>query len=485
MTRRRKNRLDQRYDEDPDPELGLEDWIDGGETDIEIFEEGENMIYKRIVGGCVLLLLGIFAFVWGFSASAEFTYKPVQFDKFSYSRWLNYYKIFISRYIFAFLRFIYFCCTVLLLRIHFFGDDTWLRLFPNMFEKHDGVTSFYVNDYTEVSKSHMHINLFMLSVFTIFRMQFRSFGLFSALVSIYYCSIDLPCVLLCPGVEGGLWMQVNFTIEFKLTNFKILAFSIVNTSPEYFIKNVFPLTSTIVCSVIMFWIIRPIKSRDSYYRLRSLFIAVAGLLLIVRALLATLDSQSYGIELNTKILFILFLLCFSSPSCAAILYLFYLIKVETLPIVLICFEMGLLMRVFSSSHYPLAILCQAAFFYQGNSSGLATIDIAVGYQGLSYYEPLIVGLQVIVNLYAGPIALLLGYQFRSGPSSVLFMPYSLIHVRTLLLAVSMLSLFFFSDHIFAYSVFAPKVMCEILHAVVVTVLSCIHFTCSFLSGLRR
>ncbi|CEP09661.1 hypothetical protein [Parasitella parasitica] len=34
--------------------------------------------------------------------------------------------------------------------IHFFGDDTWMRLFPNMFAKTDGTTSFYVSDTTEV-----------------------------------------------------------------------------------------------------------------------------------------------------------------------------------------------------------------------------------------------------------------------------------------------------------------------------------------------
>lgn len=33
----------------------------------------------------------------------------------------------------------------------FYGDDTWLRLFPEMFRRSEGVTSFYVTDYTEVS----------------------------------------------------------------------------------------------------------------------------------------------------------------------------------------------------------------------------------------------------------------------------------------------------------------------------------------------
>lgn len=34
--------------------------------------------------------------------------------------------------------------------IHFFGDDTWMRLFPNIFDKTDGTTSFFVSDTVEV-----------------------------------------------------------------------------------------------------------------------------------------------------------------------------------------------------------------------------------------------------------------------------------------------------------------------------------------------
>ena len=34
--------------------------------------------------------------------------------------------------------------------IVFFGDDTWLKLFPGHFLRSDGTTSFFVSDYTEV-----------------------------------------------------------------------------------------------------------------------------------------------------------------------------------------------------------------------------------------------------------------------------------------------------------------------------------------------
>lgn len=48
------------------------------------------------------------------------------------------------------------------LRTHFYGDDTWLRLFPNAFAESDGTRSFNVNDYTEVDENvtrHLHRQL--------------------------------------------------------------------------------------------------------------------------------------------------------------------------------------------------------------------------------------------------------------------------------------------------------------------------------------
>lgn len=36
------------------------------------------------------------------------------------------------------------------MRMVHYGDDTWLKLFPNAFMREDGTTSFFVADYTEV-----------------------------------------------------------------------------------------------------------------------------------------------------------------------------------------------------------------------------------------------------------------------------------------------------------------------------------------------
>ncbi len=35
-------------------------------------------------------------------------------------------------------------------RVVFYGDDTWIKLFPDHFIRSEGTTSFFVTDYTEV-----------------------------------------------------------------------------------------------------------------------------------------------------------------------------------------------------------------------------------------------------------------------------------------------------------------------------------------------
>ena len=35
-------------------------------------------------------------------------------------------------------------------QLFFYGDDTWMKLFPDHFTDADGTTSFFVTDYTEV-----------------------------------------------------------------------------------------------------------------------------------------------------------------------------------------------------------------------------------------------------------------------------------------------------------------------------------------------
>ena len=47
---------------------------------------------------------------------------------------------------------------------------------------------------------------------------------------------------------------------------------------------------------------------------------------------------------------------------------------------------------------------------QGNSNSLSTVDIAAGYVGLENYRPVLIGLLMCLNTYAGPIYWLLALQ---------------------------------------------------------------------------
>ncbi|XP_034944555.1 GPI ethanolamine phosphate transferase 2 isoform X2 [Chelonus insularis] len=38
-------------------------------------------------------------------------------------------------------------------KLIFYGDDTWLKLYPNIFSRYEGTTSFFVSDYTEVDNN--------------------------------------------------------------------------------------------------------------------------------------------------------------------------------------------------------------------------------------------------------------------------------------------------------------------------------------------
>jgi ethanolaminephosphotransferase len=37
------------------------------------------------------------------------------------------------------------------MKLIFYGDETWLKLFPNIFTRNEGTTSFFVSDFTEVN----------------------------------------------------------------------------------------------------------------------------------------------------------------------------------------------------------------------------------------------------------------------------------------------------------------------------------------------
>ncbi|KAG5576717.1 hypothetical protein H5410_056851 [Solanum commersonii] len=60
------------------------------------------------------------------------------------------------------------------------GDDTWLKLFPGMFSRHDGVSSFFVKDTVQVDQNVLDIWLMNVVALT---------GLWSHLI-LHYLGLD-------------------------------------------------------------------------------------------------------------------------------------------------------------------------------------------------------------------------------------------------------------------------------------------------------
>lgn len=113
----------------------------------------------------------------------------------------------------------------------------------------------------------------------------------------------------------------------------------------------------------------------------------------------------------------------------------------------------------STIHYWLG---NALYFCQGHSNSLASVDISVGYIGLGDYIPFIVILQVLCHTYALPIlshVLLLqnskNCEKEAWKVIIMWRLFSLVFID----AITLLQ----RQHLFIWSVFAPKLLIESCH----------------------
>uniref|UniRef100_A0A8C4NHP1 Phosphatidylinositol glycan anchor biosynthesis class G n=1 Tax=Eptatretus burgeri TaxID=7764 RepID=A0A8C4NHP1_EPTBU len=140
------------------------------------------------------------------------------------------------------------------------------------------------------------------------------------------------------------------------------------------------------------------------------------------------------------------------------------------------------------SPFELAIiyywLGQAAFFHQGNSNGLATVDVAAGYTGMSSHSgPLAVILTAFCT-YSGPIiwAMALMKEIRLVPlhtraSSIGAVSRALALCRALPLTLYLVFVMVQRHHLFIWSVFAPKLLYETTHTLALFAFLLILTTC--------
>ncbi|KAL8584645.1 hypothetical protein ACOMHN_002374 [Nucella lapillus] len=115
---------------------------------------------------------------------------------------------------------------------------------------------------------------------------------------------------------------------------------------------------------------------------------------------------------------------------------------------------------------------QAAFFSQGNSNSLSTVDVSAGMTALFDYRPIVIGLQMAMATYAGLVFWLLSalklvtlatplHDFHSRLSEAISQVVSVALVtRGLPLAVYTGLVTAMRYHLFVWTVFSPKLLYE-------------------------
>jgi len=113
------------------------------------------------------------------------------------------------------------------------------------------------------------------------------------------------------------------------------------------------------------------------------------------------------------------------------------------------------------------LVAKAAFFYLGNSNGLATINVAAGYIGVGAYWPAIVTSLLAIHTFTGPLLVYAHYAAYDGypssglanriaPSAALAEVYFYVASgQALLMSVLCTALRF---HLFIWTVFSPKLL---------------------------
>ncbi|XP_072387907.1 GPI ethanolamine phosphate transferase 2 [Diabrotica undecimpunctata] len=108
------------------------------------------------------------------------------------------------------------------------------------------------------------------------------------------------------------------------------------------------------------------------------------------------------------------------------------------------------------------ILANMLYFTQGHSNSLASVDVSVGYIGLSEYQPIFVIAQVLCHIQTFPVLCHLlifnNKNIKQGEVwNVLFCNKLYVYLVTCIVT------FLFRHHLFIWSVFAPKLFIEFVH----------------------
>lgn len=120
-------------------------------------------------------------------------------------------------------------------------------------------------------------------------------------------------------------------------------------------------------------------------------------------------------------------------------------------------------------------LGKAAFFYQGNSNSLASIDLNAGYIGLSSFNFGPVAILLTINTFSGPILAFLAFVHHFYDCNKDLSIRYVLRAMCLIIVVPFVSYAFivlaFRQHLFIWSVFSPKLLYESYYLVLMLLLT--------------
>ncbi|OWF42123.1 GPI ethanolamine phosphate transferase 2-like [Mizuhopecten yessoensis] len=137
----------------------------------------------------------------------------------------------------------------------------------------------------------------------------------------------------------------------------------------------------------------------------------------------------------------------------------------------------------------------AAFFYQGNSNSISTVDVSAGYTGLTDYQPVLVGLLIALSTYGGPVFWLVSLvKHLTATVDINHISFytrlrilieavcgTLCWSRALPLAVYSGLVTLQRHHLFVWTVFSPKLLYE---GVLTILLAAFSISCLFLVKMK-
>ena len=98
---------------------------------------------------------------------------------------------------------------------------------------------------------------------------------------------------------------------------------------------------------------------------------------------------------------------------------------------------------------------QLNFILQGNSNGLASIDVGAAYTGINSFNPWIVGSLLAINTFGGPI---LWTIFAFSTEKELKSYSSFLFFRGLEITLYLVVVTNLRHHLFVWTVFSPKLL---------------------------